>query len=126
MTPPADPVATNVEIDAEALRAGVRAGMRVRLAMLGVLVLIALVLLAEAAHNTLITEMTTAIRHSMRSMVLASFHEHGDWPHLSDQLRQQHRVIYDAIVAQDSQRAADAVEEHLRSANAVLGWGAAN
>lgn len=84
------------------------------------------VAMAEAAHNTLITEMTTAIRHSMRSMVLTSFQEHGDWPSLSDQLRQQHRVIYDAIVAQDSQRAADAVEEHLRSANAALGWGAAD
>ena len=83
------------------------------------------VAMAEAAHNTLITEMTTAIRHSMRSMVLASFRDHGDWPRLSDQLRTQHRAIYDAIVARDQQRAADAVEEHLRSAYATLGWGSA-
>lgn len=82
------------------------------------------VAMAEAAHNSLITEMTTAIRHSMRSMVLESFRQHGHWPELSDQLRDQHRAIYDAIAAGDSQRAADQVEEHLRSANATLGWGA--
>jgi GntR family transcriptional regulator, transcriptional repressor for pyruvate dehydrogenase complex len=82
------------------------------------------VAMAEAAHNTLITEMTTAIRHSMRPMVLASFREHGDWPTLSDGLRVQHRAIYDAIAAHDQQRAADAVEEHLRSAAATLRWGA--
>lgn len=81
------------------------------------------VAMAEAAHNSLITEMTTAIRHSMRSMVLASFRDHGDWRQLSDTLRAQHRAIYDAISSHDQQRAADAVEEHLRSANDMLGWG---
>ena len=80
------------------------------------------VAMAEAAHNTLITEMTTAIRHSMRSMVLTSFRDHGDWAQLSDLLRAQHRAIYDAIASHDQQRAADAVEEHLRSAHAILGW----
>jgi len=82
------------------------------------------VALAEAAHNVLITEMTTAIRHSMRAMVLESFRTHGHWHELSDQLRAQHRAIYEAIAAGDSRRAADEVEEHLRSANASLGWGA--
>jgi diguanylate cyclase (GGDEF)-like protein/PAS domain S-box-containing protein len=48
VTTPAEPVAINVEIDADALRSGARAGMRVRLAMLGVLVLIALVVLVQA------------------------------------------------------------------------------
>ncbi len=81
------------------------------------------VAMAEAAHNTLITEMTTAIRHSMRSMVLTSFRDHGDWAQLSDLLRAQHRAIYDAIASHDQQRAADAVEDHLRSAYATLGWG---
>lgn len=83
------------------------------------------VAMAEAAHNSLITEMTTAIRHSMRAMVLESFREHGNWAELSATLREQHRAIYDAIAAGDSQGAADAVEEHLRTANATLGWGAA-
>ena len=81
------------------------------------------VAMAEAAHNTLITEMTTAIRHSMRSMMLTSFRDHGDWAQLSDLLRAQHRAIYDAIASHDQQRAADAVEDHLRSAYATLGWG---
>ena len=81
------------------------------------------VAMAEAAHNSLITEMTTAIRHSMRSMVLSSFRDHGDWRKLSDVLRAQHRAIYEAIANHDQQRAADAVEEHLRSANDMLGWG---
>lgn len=84
------------------------------------------VAMAEAAHNTLITEMTTAIRHSMRSMVLASFREHGDWQALSDGLREQHRAIYAAISGGDQGGAADAVEEHLRSANDVLHWGASD
>ena len=82
------------------------------------------VALAEAAHNTLITEMTTAIRHSMRTLVLASFREHGHWHDVSDRLREQHRAIYDAIAAGDSHRAADAVEQHVRNANEILGWGA--
>jgi diguanylate cyclase (GGDEF)-like protein/PAS domain S-box-containing protein len=51
VTPSAESVATNVGFDADALRAGKRAGMRVRLAMLGVLALIALVLLVEAWHS---------------------------------------------------------------------------
>lgn len=84
------------------------------------------VALADAAHNTLITEMTTAIRHSMRSMVLASFREHGDWPALSDGLREQHRAIYAAIAGGDQVGAADAVEAHLRWANEVLHWGASD
>lgn len=84
------------------------------------------VAMAEAAHNSLITEMTTAIRHSMRTLVLASFREHGHWPELSDQLRAQHRTIFDAIAAGDQKTAADAVEEHLRSANEALGWGASD
>jgi len=82
------------------------------------------VAMAEAAHNVLITEMTIAIRHSMRAMVLESFRQHGHWPELSDQLRGQHRAIFQAIAAGDSSRAADEVEAHLRSANASLGWGA--
>ncbi|MCW3156531.1 FadR/GntR family transcriptional regulator [Micropruina sonneratiae] len=82
------------------------------------------VAMAEAAHNTLITEMTTAIRHSMRSMVLASFREHGDWPELAATLRGQHRAIYSAIAVGDQPGAADTVEAHLRSANDVLHWGA--
>ena len=82
------------------------------------------VAMAEAAHNVLITEMTTAIRHSMRAMVLESFRQHGHWHELSDQLREQHRAIFQAIQNGDSRAAADAVEEHLRSANASLGWGA--
>jgi diguanylate cyclase (GGDEF)-like protein/PAS domain S-box-containing protein len=48
VTTPEEPAAINVEIDADALRSGARAGMRVRLAMLGVLVLIALVVLVQA------------------------------------------------------------------------------
>ena len=84
------------------------------------------VAMAEAAHNSLITEMTTAIRHSMRTLVLASFREHGHWPELSDQLRAQHRTIFDAIAAGDQKTAADAVEEHLPRASEALGWGASD
>ncbi|MEP6971893.1 MAG: hypothetical protein ABJA49_15720, partial [Betaproteobacteria bacterium] len=48
MTPAAETVTSDVEIDEDARRSGARAGMQVRLAMLGVLLLIALVLLGQA------------------------------------------------------------------------------
>jgi diguanylate cyclase (GGDEF)-like protein/PAS domain S-box-containing protein len=48
VTTPAEPAAINVDIDTDARRSGARAGMRVRLAMFGVLVLISLVVLGQA------------------------------------------------------------------------------
>ena len=124
MTPPADPVATNVEIDAEALRAGVRAGMRVRLAMLGVLVLIALVLLAEAAHNSRseqlrgadgeIIALAAAQRiFSQRLSLLAMQYDNDAAPHQLAQVLDEARnqaLRLDALLAE--QPARDPAEIH--------------
>lgn len=77
-------------------------------------------LLAEAARNRLVADMTIAIRESMRTPILRSFHETVSWPRLEAELMAGHEAIYRAIVDGDARRASDAVEEHIRYAYAEL------
>jgi GntR family transcriptional repressor for pyruvate dehydrogenase complex len=81
------------------------------------------VAIARASNNRLVADMTTAIRDSMRSLVLDSFHSYEEWGGLSGELCAQHRRVYDAIAAGDADAAADAVEHHIRSAYQTLDWG---
>lgn len=83
------------------------------------------VAIARASNNRLVADMTTALRDSIRSLVLESFHGHADWPALAEQLCADHRRVFEAIASGDESAAADAVEEHIRSAYATLGWGRA-
>ncbi|WP_040162001.1 FadR/GntR family transcriptional regulator [Mobilicoccus massiliensis] len=78
--------------------------------------------LAEAGGNRLVTDMTTAIRASMKAPILASFHATPAWDELVDGLRAGHRRVHDAVVARDAEAAADAVEEHVRYAYCALSW----
>lgn len=78
--------------------------------------------LAEAGGNRLVTDMTTAIRASMKAPILASFRATGAWEELVDGLRRGHREVYEAVAARDADAAADAVEEHVRYAYSALSW----
>lgn len=73
------------------------------------------VAIAEAGGNRLIADMTTAIRDSMRRPLLVAFRELGaDWTDIVDGLRNDHHAIHEALLARDSELAAERVETHIR------------
>lgn len=72
------------------------------------------VAIAEASGNRLVADMTIAIRGSLRSPILAAFHEVGEWEKLAAALQEQHHEIFDAIERGDAAAAADSVERHIR------------
>lgn len=78
------------------------------------------VAVARASRNELVTDMTTAIRESMRLPILAAFHRVDDFEGFADVLREEHRGIYEAIAAGDPELAAEVIERHIRRAYAAL------
>lgn len=76
--------------------------------------------IAGAAANRLITDMTVAIRESLRLPILRASRRLGDWPAFRADLHRQHSGIYQAIADRDGERAADLVEAHIRLAYAIL------
>ncbi len=81
------------------------------------------VAIAESSRNRLVADMTTAIRDSMRRLILTSFQALDEWTPMAEVLRRQHRAVYEAIRDRDGARAADAVEAHIRFAYEELQWG---
>lgn len=78
------------------------------------------VAIAEAAGNRLVADLTTAIRNSLRTQILHAFHRRESWERLRGSLLAQHREIFEAIAAGESERAGDLIEEHIRFAVAEL------
>lgn len=77
--------------------------------------------IAEGGGNRLVTDMTTAIRGSLRSPILDAFHRvDDDWEPLAAELRAQHHAIADAIAAHEGEVAADLIEQHIRFSFAAL------
>lgn len=74
------------------------------------------VAIAEAAGNRLASDLTIAIRESMRLPILAGIAALDRWVDARAILRAQHHGIVDAIAAQDAERAVARVEEHIRTA----------
>lgn len=74
------------------------------------------VAIAEAAGNSLATDLTVAIRESLRLPILAGFKASDDWDSLNAMLRREHHAILDAVEAREPDRAAELVEQHIRSA----------
>lgn len=73
------------------------------------------VAVAEAGGNRLIADMTIAIRDSMRRPLLEAFQQLGPkWSKIANGLRHDHRAIHNALLARDSDLAADRVENHIR------------
>jgi DNA-binding FadR family transcriptional regulator len=73
------------------------------------------VAVAEAGGNRLVSEMTAALRESLRGALLEGMQAERDWPALRAQLRAEHRAILDAIERGDAATAADRVEAHIRA-----------
>ncbi|AIJ24775.1 MULTISPECIES: FadR/GntR family transcriptional regulator [Amycolatopsis methanolica group] len=72
------------------------------------------VAIAGAAGNRLVNELTVAIRQSVQGLLLGAVSIQGDWESLRDRLRGEHRRIYDALLDQDDDAAADLMEQHVR------------
>lgn len=78
------------------------------------------VLVAEAARNRLVTDLTVAVRESLRLPILDASREMVDYPGFRGELLEHHREIYDAMVGRDSALAADLLESHIRKAYEIL------
>jgi GntR family transcriptional regulator, transcriptional repressor for pyruvate dehydrogenase complex len=78
--------------------------------------------IAQAGHNRLVADMTTAIRDAMRWWIGKAFEERQDWEEVAADLRGGHAAILEAITAHRPVRAADRVEAHIRSSYAALLW----
>ena len=66
------------------------------------------------------TDLTTAIRGSMREPIRQSFDAAPRWEDVADVLRRGHHEVAAAVAAHDETAAADAVEHHIRDAFGVL------
>lgn len=71
------------------------------------------VAIAEAGGNQFIADLTVAVRESIRSDILGTLEEAGDWPEIRAGLRADHHGIYQALAQADGPRAADLLEKHI-------------
>jgi GntR family transcriptional repressor for pyruvate dehydrogenase complex len=73
------------------------------------------VAIARASGNTLVAELTTALRNAMRSTLLERLQTEHDFRGVSEQLCQEHRAIHRALLDGEAERAADLVEAHIEN-----------
>ena len=83
------------------------------------------VALADAGGNRLMSDVTGAIRESVRMPILATMTampETGKrgWPRVLDGLRADHHAIFTAVEAGHGEQAADQVEAHIRGFSAHM------
>jgi len=78
--------------------------------------------IADAGHNRLVADMTTAIRDAMRTWIMHSFEEMEEFDEYVEELRDQHAAVLEAISERRPLRAADRVEAHIRASYSVLLW----
>lgn len=78
------------------------------------------VALADAGGNRLVRDITSAIRESLRHMLLETFQSLGEWEHAVLKLRAEHREIFELVQAQNPSAAADAVERHIREFSTLI------
>lgn len=78
------------------------------------------VAIARASGNELLSDLTEAIRGSLRRPILVAFHQVDDPRSLMSELQRQHHAIMAAIVDRDTDRAVQLTEDHIRAASAAL------
>lgn len=78
------------------------------------------VCIAGASHNTILTDLTVAVRESLRAPIMDAEREMEGWTEFHDALHHQHQAIFNAIKAQDSKGAAEQMEHHIRFAYTIL------
>jgi len=78
------------------------------------------VAIAEAGGNRFIADLTVAVRESIRTDILSTLEESGDWPEIREGLRADHHAIHRALVDADGPRAADLLEAHITGFHARM------
>jgi DNA-binding GntR family transcriptional regulator len=78
------------------------------------------VAIAEAGGNQFVADLTVAVRESIRSDILGTLEQSGDWPEIRDRLRADHHAIYQALGDADGPRAADELEKHIEGFYALM------
>ena len=86
------------------------------------------VALADAGGNRLMSDVTRAIRESVRMPILAGWSampESGKrgWPRVRDVLRADHHAVFTAVEAGQAEQAADRLEAHIRGFAAYMTTG---
>lgn len=74
------------------------------------------VCIAGASHNTLLTDLTVAVRESLRGPIMDAEREMEGWAEFRAALHHQHQAIFNAIEVQDPKGAAEQMEHHIRFA----------
>ncbi|MDR1768389.1 MAG: FCD domain-containing protein [Propionibacteriaceae bacterium] len=74
------------------------------------------VAIARAGDNSLVADLTVAIRQTLRRQILDLERRMESWPAFRATLIEEHRAIRDAIRAGDPAEAATLIEAHIRSA----------
>lgn len=78
------------------------------------------VTIARLGGNRLMGDLASAIRESLRLPILAAERQMAEWPRLREHFQTGHRAIQQALCERDGDLAADAMEEHIRSAYSLL------
>jgi len=73
------------------------------------------VAIARASGNTLVAELTTALRNAMRATLLDILRREPDFAAVAARLGREHRTIHDALLAGEGVRAGDLVAVHIES-----------
>lgn len=78
------------------------------------------VTIARLGNNRLMGDLTSAIRESLRLPILTAERRMTEWPRLREHFQSGHREVHQALRQRDGDLAADAMEEHIRSAYSLL------
>ena len=76
--------------------------------------------IAQAARHSFIGDLACAIRLALKDPIHRASVAMPDWQVLRTTLCQQHRGIFESIADSEPERAADLMDEHIRSAYAIL------
>lgn len=78
------------------------------------------VTIAALSGNQLIAVLTQAVRQSLARPIQSASRSLSDYPEFRRGLIRQHRRVFEAIALRDASGAADLMEDHIRSAYAIL------
>ncbi|GAA1391125.1 FadR/GntR family transcriptional regulator [Luteococcus peritonei] len=79
--------------------------------------------IAQHSGNTMLADLTQAVRESLRTPILEAERRVEDWEALRVRLRHDHHGILEAIAAGDASLAERRMEEHIRHAYGLLPLG---
>ncbi|MBT2442675.1 FadR family transcriptional regulator [Streptomyces sp. ISL-36] len=78
------------------------------------------VLLARSSGNGLVSTLTSAVRESVRALILQAEEAAEDWPAIAEQLNREHAELLRLVRAGEGSAAADLVERHIRGFHGTL------